>query len=248
MRIAICDDEEIYRTLILRMLEEYAATHESMNLSFSAFSQPNDLLDTVAKAGDFDVYILDIVMPSIDGIDLGVRLRQIGCTGIIIYLTGSTDHAIDSYKAKASNYILKPIEKNIFLDAIDEVLIAAGQNPHNSILVKTKESSMLLPFDNILYVDLCKRALTYHLVNDTIIDSVTIRVPFTEAVSELLTDKRFYQAGKTLVINLQNVTKVSTEDVVFKDNSSTYFSKNICRELRTQWGSYWLNREHGEQA
>ena len=247
MRIAICDDEEIYRTLILRMLEEYATAHESMNLSFSAFSQPKDLLDATATTGDFDIYILDIVMPSMNGIDLGIRLRQNGYSGIIIYLTGSTDHAIDSYKAKASNYILKPFKKEIFMAAIEEALAITNDKANNNILVKTKENTILLSFDSILYVDMNKRALHFHLANDITIESVTIRAPFAEAISELLADKRFYQAGKTLVINLQNITKVGSEDVVFKDKTPFYFSKNICRELRTQWGAYWLNREHGEQ-
>ena len=247
MRIAICDDEEIYRTLILRMLEEYAATHKSMNLSFSAFSQPKDLLDATATIGDFDIYILDIVMPAMNGIDLGVRLRQNGYTGIIIYLTGSMDHAIDSYKAKASNYILKPFKKEIFMAAIEEALAITNDKANNSILVKTKENSILLSFDRILYVDMTKRILRFHLTNGITIESITIRVPFADAVSELLADKRFYQVGKTLVINLQNVTKVGSEDVVFKDKTPIYFSKNICRDLRTQWGIYWLNTEHKEQ-
>ena len=66
-------------------------------------------MDAAEKLGGFDIYILDILMPGMDGIELGVRLRELGYDGSIIYLTSSTDFAIDSYKAEASNYILKPV-------------------------------------------------------------------------------------------------------------------------------------------
>ena len=44
-----------------------------------------------------------------NGIELGIKLRQLGYDGKIIYLTSSVEFAIDLFKAKAYNYILKPI-------------------------------------------------------------------------------------------------------------------------------------------
>ena len=101
MHIAVCDDDEISRICILKLLSEYASLHKNISLSFSAFSNPEALLDVAEKVDGFDIYILDIVMPKMNGIELGIKLRNQGYDGSIIYLTSSTDFAIDSYKAEA---------------------------------------------------------------------------------------------------------------------------------------------------
>ena len=239
MHVAICDDDEMSRFLILKLLSEYASSHKSINLSFSAFSGPEDLLDVAEKVGGFDIYLLDIVMPEMDGIELGVRLRKQGYDGNIIYLTSSTDYAVDSYKAEASNYILKPVVPETFLSAFDKVVSAVIDKRNDSILVKTKECSMRLSFDSILFVELRKRALCYHLTNGSIVESILLRVPFAEAIAPLLENPHFFHCGKTLAVNLHNITKIGLDDVTFKDIYTVYFSKKICRDLRVRWSEYW---------
>lgn len=246
MHIAVCDDDEMSRFLILKLLSEYTSAHQDKSLSFSAFSDSEDLLDAAEKLGGFDIYILDILMPGMDGIELGVRLRELGYDGSIIYLTSSTDFAIDSYKAEASNYILKPVIPDVFLHAFDKVVSSVVEKKHDNIIIKTKECSMRVSFDSILFVELRKRALCYHLTNSGIVESILLRVPFAEAIAPLLEDKRFSHCSKSLAVNLHNITKIGTEDVTFKDNQTVYFSKKICRDLRTEWSAYWLNEENKE--
>ena len=98
---------------------------------------------------------------------------------------------------------------------------------------------MRLSYDRILYVELRKRALCYHLDNGKTVESILIRVPFAEAVAPLLEDKRFFHCSKTLAVNLHNITKVGVDHVAFKDVHTVYFSKKICRNLRTVWTAYW---------
>lgn len=246
MKIAICDDDEFYREQILHLLEEYAQINGSINLSFSVFSNGAKLLETTEKVGGFDVYILDIVMPDMDGIELGIRLRKNGCNGHIIYLTSSAEFAVDSYKIKAFDYILKPIKKDVFFKAVKEVIAVTSEKVNNSIEVKTKENSVRISFDSILYAQMNRRAVTYYLANGETVESVMLRVPFAEAVAELLADKRFLHCGKTLVVNMHNITRVGMEEVIFKDSIQAFFSKNTCRDIRSQWSDYWFDGEVSE--
>lgn len=244
MHIAVCDDDEMSRLLILKLLSEYTSAHQEKVLSFSAFAEPEDLLEAAEKAGGFDVYILDIVMPGMDGIELGVSLRERGYDGSIIYLTGSTDFAIDSYKAEASNYILKPVVPAAFIQSLDKVVSSAVEKKEDNIIIKTKECSMRVSFDSILFVELRKRALCYHLTNSSVVESILLRVPFAEAIAPLLEDNRFSHCSKSLAVNLHNITRIGLEDVTFKDNQTVFFSKKICRDLRTEWAEYWQNEEN----
>ena len=62
--------------------------------------------------GTFDIYLLDVIMPGQNGIELGLSIREFDQGGRIIYLTASSDFAVDSYRAKASDYLLKPLDKS----------------------------------------------------------------------------------------------------------------------------------------
>lgn len=241
MKIAICDDEEIFRLRICNLLDEYASLHKDITITMSAFSSADDCLRAVEKFGGFDIYILDIVMPGMNGIELGTELRQYGADGDILYLSSSSDYAIDSYKVDASNYILKPIIKSDFLNAIEKVVSTIQNTTKTNIIVKTKEATVRIPLSDILYAQLHRRTVLYYLANGDVIESITIRVPFVDVLKEALANKQFVLCGTSLAFNLHNIVSVGTEEIIFTGNRSILFSKNVCRNVRSLWSDFWLN-------
>ena len=243
MNIAICDDDQQSCEILNIMLKEYASKKGITDFSVSIFTDGNDLLDAIQEYKSFDICILDIVMPAVSGIDLGVKLRDSGYNGLIIYLTASKDYALDSYKVKAFNYILKPVVPENLYSTLDDAIKGISSKIDRSIIVKTKDGNVRISASSILYVELCKRILVYHLANGSTIESIYIRVPFTEATKELLEDKNFVQCGAGNVINMSQVIMVCNDEIIFKDNLSAFFSKKVCNELRIVWTDYWFNKE-----
>ena len=133
MNIAICDDDNQCSGMLNILLKEYASRKNITNLSVSIYTDGHDLLDALQEDKSFDVCILDIVMPAVSGIDLGIKLREIGYNGIIIYLTSSREHALDSYKVKAFNYILKPVIPEELFSTLDDTLHIISNNADKKI-------------------------------------------------------------------------------------------------------------------
>lgn len=241
MKIAFCDDEAFYLTQITELLQEFSAQKEG--ISFSAFSSGEELLEAAEKLGDFDIYILDIVMPYLNGIQLGVHLRNKGFDGKIIYLTSSEEYAIDSFQARPFDYILKPLQKERFFTTLEEAIAHYSAKQEKSILVKTKESSIKLSFDSISYVELARRALVYHLVGGKKVESIQIRTTFSEAIQELLQDGRFVLCGASIAANLHHITTVEKDALIFKDGAKVYLPKRACAEIRSLWYDFWFDGE-----
>lgn len=239
MKIAICDDEPQN----LRQVQDILQKDWKKRSDIRTFSDGQTLLEEAEKIGGFDVYILDVVMPGMDGIALGKQLRAQGFTGKIIYLTSSQEYAVDSYRVKAYNYLLKPVDPKALCDTLDEIYELQGEK---YLIVKTKESSMRLSLENILYVQLLKRAAVYHMADGRTVQSVTLRVPFPEAMKELLADPRFVMCSQSLAANLQHLTMVETEALVFRDTERVYLGVKNCRELRPRWADYWFGGEEGK--
>lgn len=243
MNIAICDNDPIYRDQVRKIVEHYSATHSAADISLSVFEWAEDLLEAARKLGSYDIYILDILMPGMNGIELGKRLREADFDGKILYLTSSQDYAVSAFSVKAYNYILKPIDDAVLTAALHEAVSFVAAHPRRSLMVKTKDAAVRLSVDNIMYAELVRRSIVYHMAGGKVVESTTIRSGFSEAVQELLRDNRFLLCGTSLLVNLRYVTMVDTEALVFQDRERLFLSKKVCRELRTAWCDFWFNKE-----
>ncbi len=241
MKIAFCDDDAACRKEIDELLSIYAGVRPDCNISYNAFAYTDDILDASAKIGGFDLYVLDIVMQNdITGIELGVKLRQAGYDGKIVYLTSSAEYAIDSFKVKPFHYIMKPVEKDSFFAVLDEAYEIISHESSQKFMVKTKENSLLVSHDSILYAELVKRAVVFNLVGGKTVESTTLRTTFSEAVAELTADSRFMICGSGMLVNLHHVTSVGNDSLVFRNGQKVYLGKKLCREIRSAWNEFWF--------
>lgn len=243
MKIAVCDDDKLLRDEILSITAQYASRNPSRDISCEAFAYAEDLLESAGRIGGYDIYILDIVMPDMDGITLGVHLREQGFDGKIVYLSSSPEYAVDSFQAKPFNYILKPLNQESFLSALHEAILSVSEKKERSLIVKTKDCSIRLSFDNILYAQLNRRSVVYHLTNGKTVESVQIRTSFHEATQELLIDRRFVLCGASMVANLHHITMIENDALVFRDMYRAYLGKKACREIRSVWYDFCFDGE-----
>ncbi|MBR2490253.1 MAG: response regulator transcription factor [Ruminiclostridium sp.] len=243
MTVAICDDDLLCREQILAWAREYIQQSPDPDSGVCGFSASEELLEAVEGGRHFDVCILDIVMPGMDGIRLGVRLRQLGYEGRILYLTSSRDYAIDSFRAKPFNYILKPVEKAAFLSALEEARASLPPRGEKSILVRTQEASVKVDLSTILYAERSNRTVRYYLMGGTLVESIQIRSSFTEAIQPLLADERFVLCGASMAANLHHVIAIEAEALLFRDSQRAYLGKKLCREIRSVWFDYHFDGE-----
>lgn len=245
MRIAVCDDDTACLAEVSEFMKEYAAGNAA-EPNYFLFTSGEDLLTAAEKIGGYDIYILDIVMPCMNGIDLGVELRRRGYDGRIIYLTSSEEYAIASFRARPFDYILKPFDRTALYRTLDEALQSLSAQKNRSIIVRTQEGSIKLNLDSILYAELNRRVIVYHLAGGKTVESIQIRMPFTEAIQELLKDERFILCGASMAANLHYITAVENEALVFSDTYRAYLGKKACREVRSIWYDYTFDAEESK--
>ena len=135
LKIAICDDEKEFCDSAERMLKLYM---EDKGLPFQAdvFNVPSELVDMTEKGTIDDIYLLDIYMPGVTGMSIATELRSRGVKSPIIFLTSSTDHALQAFGVDATHYLLKPYTKDNFYVGMDKAMQSItshkDRNPHGS--------------------------------------------------------------------------------------------------------------------
>jgi len=238
VKIAICDDDLRCRQELTELISAYAAENPDRNVELLSFSTADELLAAAVKVGGYDIYILDIIMPGMNGITLGTRLRQLGSDGKVIYLTSSREFALDSFRSRPFDYLLKPMDKAAFLATLSEAAETVAMKQGKSILVRTQEGTVKIDLNSILCAILTHRVVVYHLTGGRTVKSVQVRGSFAEAVQELLTEDSFVLCGAGMAANLRHIAAVRDDSLLFRGDFSVYLGKKACRDIRSVWYDY----------
>lgn len=118
MRIAICDDEEKYIYQVKELIEHL---YHSLEILIDTCQNGNELLAKYEKY-PYDVVILDIEMPAVDGISLARKLRQKSEEVVLIFLTEHVEYALQGYEVNALRYLTKPVKPEKLKEVLDYVI------------------------------------------------------------------------------------------------------------------------------
>ena len=111
-KILIVDDE----TEILNMLSRYL--NRTGNYNVTTYTNPVVAIDSFKK-GEYDLVLLDIMMPQMNGLDALEKLKEIDSTQNVIMMTAysTLDKVLKSHKEGATSYIMKPFDSLASLEA-----------------------------------------------------------------------------------------------------------------------------------
>lgn len=245
LTIALCDDEPEQRSRIGAILQNYSAARPELAVKISTFASARELLAYLEEVDGYNIYVLDIVMPVMSGIDLGVRLQELGYRGAIIYLTVSPEYAVDSYAARAFHYLMKPVEPEMLFQVLDQAAAELEREKAACITVKTRDGLQLVRLDDLMVAELSRRTVRYHLANGTVLDSTTLRNSFQEEMAPILADSRFFLCGASFVSNLFYVTAVEKGYFRMDSGMRVPLARGLATQARERWREYWLHAPKG---
>ena len=150
MRIAIVDDIAEERRLLHDKLEK-ALNRHCVHADIFEYESGEDYL-SAARHQLFTVSFLDIYMNGITGIDAADELRTFDKTGLLIFTTASTDHALEGFRVRAMHYLVKPYnEKDI--EALVSEILSRIPKPDKCLDIKVNGIGICLRFRDIAYAE-----------------------------------------------------------------------------------------------
>ena len=220
MKIVICDDNSSERNEISELIKRYTRTR-SLNADIEIFSSSDTLLK---ESTDANIYILDIIMPEVDGIELGKRLRERNSSAAIIYLTNSEEFAINAFKVRAFSYILKPVEEKSLFSELDECISKLNSTKRKYYRAEIRQDDgigiKMLPLDEIIAVEYSEHRLIYHLTEGNILKSSYKRGSFEDIAEYFHITNDFLKISASFIINVHNVVKLNSDSFTMADGNS----------------------------
>lgn len=115
MKILVADDHQLIVDDIIDELSEIVPDAECIGTN-----QPAQILSLVDEQR-FDVIFMDIDLDQYNGIDLAEKILAKYPRTNIIYVTSYEKFALDSYRTRASTFLMKPVRTEILRDAMEHL-------------------------------------------------------------------------------------------------------------------------------
>ncbi|MDD3414260.1 MAG: LytTR family DNA-binding domain-containing protein [Lachnospiraceae bacterium] len=209
LRIAICDDilEELKN--IVTLTNQYIFTY-GLDAEVTEFNNSDKLMNAI-KAENFHLYLLDIVMPLVNGLELGKGIRRLDQEAQIIYATTEPQFALQAYSANPINYLIKPIDKQKLFETLTLAISKIDLSGEQSFTIKTMDSLRVVKLADIVCCEYRNHVVIFSLANGEKVVSRTIREKFSKFSSPILVHKRFLQCHASFVVNMRYVERFAKD-------------------------------------
>lgn len=238
LHIAICDDQPLELETVATYAKEYIEKN-GIDAELRQFTHPDELL-CACETERFHLYVLDIVMPMVNGIEVGREIRRIDREAQIVYATSEPSFALEAYAANPVNYLLKPIDKTQFFDSLSLAISKLHLEEESSLILKSKDGLRVVPLFSIVCCEYVQRAARYTLADGEIITTRTLQESFSEHIAPLLKDKRFLQPHIAFVINMSCVRGFSKDGFTLRCDVNVPVSSKQYSVVRDSYMDYLL--------
>ena len=210
-KIAICDDSDADRQYVLNMVHAWAASIGHV-VHPNTFTSAENFLFRYAEESDYDILLLDVEMGAMDGVTMAKQLRRNNDTVQIVFVTGYSDYISEGYEVAALHYLMKPVKEEKLCSVLDRAAEKLSKN--EKVLNFEPGGEMVrVPICQIRYADVFGNYVTIHALSD-----ITVKMTLGELEKQL--DERFYRAGRSTIINLTQISRVTKTEIKLSDGTA----------------------------
>ena len=222
MRCIIVDDEPLAREGMALKIEK-AGLLTLVGQFHNGLDANRFLTENVV-----DLVFLDIQMPDISGLDL---LRTLKNPPMVIFTTAFPNYAVESFDLDAIDYLVKPIEFQRFMKAVNKAqeIFDLRKNRRHEV-AEVKEDFIYLRadrqfvkvfFSDLRYMEGMKNYVMFYTVREKIMTAISLNL-----IMEQLPAASFARINKSFIVNAAFVRRVMPDFILLDDKTELPFGKN----------------------
>lgn len=231
LRVFICDDVLLFRVQIIELLNNYSELSKNP-VEIKSFPSASKLLEE--DVNECDLFFLDIkIGEGMSGIELAKQIRTTNGRADIIFTTSHEEFVFNAFEVNALRYLLKPIEKEKFIEAMDCVIRNIEDKSSKTMVCHQGQRLLQIPICEIIYfetVDRKLRVVTYqkeYMVDNKIND-----------VDKKMQEKGFFRIHKSYVINMKYIKEYNQSTVIMQNEDCVYISRLRVKAFKEAFRNY----------
>lgn len=223
LKIAICDDS----TTDVEMLECAFDKLHQYPIEYDVYFSGEELLKyNMLHEETYHLYIFDIEMPQINGLELAKNIREKDAKALFVFLTSFTKYVMDVFEVITFDYISKPIT----VEKLESVILKAM---HYLDLIKQdfvfqfRKNQFRISCNDILYFEKKGRQAVIHTNLEIYKTNMT-----TEELWKQLDDKVFSHIHVSYIINIGHIKAIEGDEVVLDNEERLMIARSHKQSLK----------------
>ena len=233
-KIALCDDNPE----ILGFLKSVIEDNYYAEISIVSFMTGFSLIDYISEIvkGNVDILMIDINLGDENGIEIAERVKQQYPHIKIIFVTGHIDYAKDIFEAEPCFFLVKPVEENRLIQAVEKAISLIQEERQRCISVVTRGEVRNLQLSQIRYIESRGRTL---IIREKNVDyEVNMKLSkFQEQLPE-----NFLRCHQSYVVNLDHIRDLSIEGALLYSGELVPVSRSKYSEVKKIFLRYLGNK------
>ncbi len=224
--IAICEDEKYILEKLHKKVEEYIE-QKQLVANIKMYVSGEDLLK---EKTEFDIVLLDMVLPGINGIEAAKHLSP---KSSIIFITSYGEYALEAFDVDAVHYLLKPVTEERLNLALDRAVGRSKQSDSKVLALARAGKTQIIRIQDILYCEVFNHQVWIHTQRDT------YDYPGTLDMLEKELDERFFRCHRSYVINISSVVGRENGTAVLSNGDRILISRRKQSEFMQKLLSFF---------
>lgn len=236
LKIVICDDRKEDRDKMHQYVQQFCK-EKMLQAEIKIFDHPDELICECEKYRPH-IYILDIVMPMVNGIQAARELRWNQPDAQIIFATSEESFALESFDVNPVNYILKPVKKKKLFDTLDLAIKRINLEEENAVTIKVKGGYRTLHLGDIMYLDYRNHVVSYHLLSGETISTSTLRIGFAEYLMQNHEEDDIVLCHESVAVNIQSIDKLTKTELMVRNQEILPVAKSRYAQVAEKYMEY----------
>ncbi|PNV59502.1 DNA-binding response regulator [Clostridium sp. chh4-2] len=236
IRFAVCDDQQEFTDKERQIIDKYCRDN-GIAAEIRDYTDSKMLLYDIQENTHFDMLLLDIEMPQMNGMELASMIREKLPQAMILFVTSHTKYAIKAFELSVFRYIPKA--------EMDQSLPLALFDGLNMISWQDRECYLIESPRKVQKINICDLVYIYKKQKYAILVTKEEEIPVRKSLNQVLSElnrEEFLMIERGFIINLYYVMKMEGAEVVLRGGIRLPVGGSYQKEVRDKIAGFWRKR------
>lgn len=235
-RIAICDDDKLYRKTIRNEIEQQEIT--GGRIEYYEYNTGTEIIQEINL--QHDLVFLDIQMPELNGNEVAKIIREKNEMAILVFCTNHNNLSPETIKVRPFRYIVKDSNNRNLKTELPDILAEMMKGTQvQYVTVSGRKFIKRIPINDILYISKIKHGSEITLFEG----HEKVKLKCRETVPDLynkLNGKGFEYAHNSYIVNLSNIIGWEKQTIIMKDNTDLGIARTYKDQLEERVFDFFI--------